>query len=145
MGCELGFGNVVGEWGKRGWRMGRWEWEMRFLSMGGVWNTYGAGVKMECWKNCKIAPVKIATAGNSDGRKNANVKKPIFFTFTLAIFGYYKYRFSMNSNSAVQNISKMFLSSRKIYIVVRIPKNIGVTIWKRCHIQDQKTAAGSGI
>lgn len=21
-------------------------WEMKFLSMGGVWNTYGAGVKM---------------------------------------------------------------------------------------------------
>lgn len=64
----LGIGDETGSggWGwilgcgrgalSKGEREGRDEWGMRFLSMGGVWNTYGAGAEMEGWNNCKIAP-----------------------------------------------------------------------------------------
>lgn len=124
-----------GEIGIKDRRTGRGD----FLSMGGVWNTYGAGAENGIVKNCKIPPRQDCPAGQYQ-KITPYVKKLIFFTFDFYYFlDIMNIDFFVNSNSFMWNISNMFLGSQKIYIAVQSCQNAGVMIWKRYHIQDQKS------
>ena len=68
--------------------------------MGGVWNTYGAGVENGIAKNCKIAP-RQDRSGKIARRTGLETcilceKTDFFHIRFLPFTGYYKYRFFVN-------------------------------------------------
>ena len=80
----------IGNWMIGEGELTRVEYQGRFLSMGGVWSTYGAGAENGTAKNCKIAPWQDrpaeTTAGNRSRPPVCYVKKLIFFTFDFSHF-----------------------------------------------------------